>query len=1040
MRFTWQAASWKNNEVKMKTIRSAFVAPLVISVCGFWTVSALRAGETIEGERLDRASYGPSIVESMEAAIERDRAAIPPMNNKVRRGRHGVWMVPSRRATTFPQSGDHNVVNKWGDTRMGIGFPELVDVHGAYFAGQAGEGVWTTAIRAIGYRDDRPVQQTEWFRDIGAEPRWFAMDLRGVDRIEIVSDPVFNGGGWYGMDDLTYSLASRSHGATPEKTVVDFDDLQYRRKLTGSKYAGLTWETGTGDFTGGNGVHAPLAPPDAKPRGPRDEPDDQEPSRSRATPPTLLYSFQGVIRGDAGSMSYPPDTDGAIGPNHYVETVNRNFAVYNKDTGGELINILLGSFLPGSNGDPRVLFDHHSGRWFVIVTDFDATASIFLAVSLTDDPTGDWFKTSFVTAQGSDSGYWPDYPTLGVDANGIYTAAYMVGGYGMTIFALDKAPLIAPTPSLGTITAFRSLPWEGAIQPAHTYGTPAGEYLVSVYGSSALRVRRVNPPLTAPTLTEMGTVAVPSFSDPPDAPALGSDTPLNTVGDRPMMSVYRDGSLWTCHTINISGRAGCRWYEINPATTSLIQSGNVADSSLYYFFPSIMVNEAGSLAMGFSGSNASQYAACYYTGRLASDPAGEMAPPVMYKEGTGPQNNVDGYGRNRWGDYSYTTLDPVDHSTFWTIQEYGHESNIWGTYVGVLSIANLLRISLPDGLPEYLAPGEPTDISVQITEGDENYIPDSGVLYYRYDGGAFQTSQLVPLGGDLYRATLPAAGCEDTPEYYFSAEGDQSGVIYSPTDAPTSTYTADVGELVIIFEDDFETDKGWSVSGDASDGHWDRGVPVDCDRGDPPTDHDGSGQCYLTDNSAAASCNSDVDNGYTYLDSPTIDLSDGNGRVHYALWYTNDDGGNPNNDLFKVYVSNNDGGIWILVETIGPSTPGYLWFEHTFKVDDYVTPTSQTKVRFEASDLSIGSVVEAGIDAFQVTGVHCDDVVECEMGLGNLDGVAGVDGGDIQPFVSCCVGGDPTTPECVCADMDLNDVFEVDDVDIFVECLLGDCP
>ncbi|MBU0717407.1 MAG: immune inhibitor A, partial [Planctomycetes bacterium] len=59
-------------------------------------------------------------------------------------------------------------------------------------------------------------------------------------------------------------------------------------------------------------------------------------------------------------------------------------------------------------------------------------------------------------------------------------------------------------------------------------------------------------------------------------------------------------------------------------------------------------------------------------------------PPVLYKAGTGPQNNIDGYGRNRWGDYSYTTLDPVDQTTFWTIQEYGHSSNIWGTYIGVI--------------------------------------------------------------------------------------------------------------------------------------------------------------------------------------------------------------------------------------------------------------------------------------------------------------------------------------------------------------------
>ncbi|MBN2445754.1 MAG: hypothetical protein JXO22_03460, partial [Phycisphaerae bacterium] len=343
-------------------------------------------------------------------------------------------------------------------------------------------------------------------------------------------------------------------------------------------------------------------------------------------------------------------------------------------------NILLGSFLPGSNGDPRVLYDQHSGRWIVLVTDFSSTATMFLAVSQTSDPTGSWFKTSFPADQGEDAGRWPDYPTLGVDANGIYIAAYMVSS-GMTIWAIDKAPLVAPSPSLGTITAWRGFQFEGAVQPAHTYGTPGSEYLISQAVGGNLQLRRVDPPLTSPTLVDLGQVAIAGYTGPPDAPSLGSSTALDTVGPRLMMSVYRDGSLWTAHTVGLSGRAACRWYEINPVSGTVLQYGTVADDTLYFFFPSIMVNDAGHVMMGFTGSSASQYAGCYFTGRLVSDPPGEMATPVQYKAGTGAQNNIDSYGRNRWGDYSYTTLDPDDEMTFWTIQEYGHSSNIWGTYV-----------------------------------------------------------------------------------------------------------------------------------------------------------------------------------------------------------------------------------------------------------------------------------------------------------------------------------------------------------------------
>ena len=46
--------------------------------------------------------------------------------------------------------------------------------------------------------------------------------------------------------------------------------------------------------------------------------------------------------------------------------------------------------------------------------------------------------------------------------------------------ALEKAPLLSGTPGLGTITAFRNLPFEGAIQPCHTYGAAPAQYFVSV--------------------------------------------------------------------------------------------------------------------------------------------------------------------------------------------------------------------------------------------------------------------------------------------------------------------------------------------------------------------------------------------------------------------------------------------------------------------------------------------------------------------------------------------------------------------------------
>ncbi|KYK29798.1 hypothetical protein AYK20_00245 [Thermoplasmatales archaeon SG8-52-1] len=638
-------------------------------------------GEIVNKETLDPNDYGDGYIEHMEDCIVRD-VLIRSELNKESSNKKGIWVIPSRGSTYYPYSGNHYVINKWGDPKMGISFPTEVDVHGAWFAGQGGgEGAWAKSIRVLGYLNNEITQITDWFEDIDETPSYFSMNLQDVNRIVIEATPVYNGAGWYAMDDFTYSYKIETEQEKSETIIFDFEDCSYKQNLNDSNYGGLIWEDGKGEFYYDE----------------NDLPKQETHSSSSGNDnpinsPKSINSFQGVIRGDAESWSYPPDSCGAVGPNHFVETVNRNFAVYDKSTGEELINILLGSFLPGSNGDPRVLYDQYSNRWIVIVCDF--TTKIYLAVSMSDDPTAEWFKCDFVVSQGSDIGKWPDYPTLGVDEDGIYTAAYMIGGsYGMSIFALEKAPLIAPEPSLGEIYAFRELPFEGAIQPVHAFGSSEGEYFVSRMSETSIRIRLLTDLLTDPTLTELGCATIPSHSEPPDAPALGSSIPLDTVGHRLMNAVYRDGYIWTAHCIGLDGRAASRWYKIDVANLLLDDYGTISDPVMHYFFPTIMVNSGGNLAMGFSGSSPEQYASAYYTGRLASDPPGEMDPPVLLKEGENSYNLIDGYGRNRWGDYSLCSLDPIDEYTLWTIQEYAHSpdgdgENRWGTWIGELEYGN----------------------------------------------------------------------------------------------------------------------------------------------------------------------------------------------------------------------------------------------------------------------------------------------------------------------------------------------------------------
>jgi len=174
-----------------------------------------------------------------------------------------------------------------------------------------------------------------------------------------------------------------------------------------------------------------------------------------------------------------------------------------------------------------------------------------------------------------------------------------------------------------------------------------------------------------------------SWSSPPSAPVLGSPD-LDTLDARLMNAVYRVGHVWTTHAVNTGGRASSRYYELDPVTGTEVQLGDVTDDvggSLFFFNPSIAVSSEGHAVLGCTGCDASQYAGAYYTGRLASDPPGEMAYPFEYQPGLDAYNLQS--GTQRWGDYSLTSADPVD-DTVWTMQEFAHSGNRWGNYIAQL--------------------------------------------------------------------------------------------------------------------------------------------------------------------------------------------------------------------------------------------------------------------------------------------------------------------------------------------------------------------
>jgi len=439
-------------------------------------------------------------------------------------------------------------------------------------------------------------------------------------------------------------------------------------------------------------------------------------------PQTFGAQFDAIDYTDFGW--YPPDTMGAVGPSHFMEVINGSVSIYTR-AGSQLSAVTLTTFftfnLNGTNYprgnafDPRVIYDRRSSRWFASTLEFGNPLyednHIILAVSRTGDPTATWDKY-LIPCGVPTSGiftYFSDYETLAVDDNGVYLGVRIfpnIGSWYAKIIATAKAPLISPSPSLSNVYQWSNITdMYSTPQPAHNHDTVGGAARAwfvassdSVYAN--LKYRRLTWSGGVPSLDgSSGTITTPAFDYPINAPANGSSTDINVGDMRAQMAVIRNNRLWTCRNVGVNSsggsssadRTGCEWFEldVSSATPSVLQNGRVYDSTptnpRFYYYPSIMVNGQGHAAMGFSGSKSSEYIGSYTCGRLVTDPINTMGAVTQIIAGTASYLLLDNSSRNRWGDYSYTSLDPNNDMSLWTIQEYAKSPvNTWGTYVAEL--------------------------------------------------------------------------------------------------------------------------------------------------------------------------------------------------------------------------------------------------------------------------------------------------------------------------------------------------------------------
>ena len=487
------------------------------------------------------------------------------------------------------------------------------------------------------------------------------------------------------------------------------------------------------------------------------------PSVSIASP---SLTFEGMSNQDNfnifGGRVNPPDTIGDVGPNNYVQMINLVYAIFDKAG-----NLLLGPVDTGTlwagfavedctdpSGDPVVVYDQLEDRWLLsqfTTRGLDDPSLPFyncVAISVTGDPTGAYYRYAFITQPDPESPpggtFFPDYPKYGVWKKSYVLTTRdfgLINGYGISVYALEKNKMIAGNPNARAVQFFLQafdqngdpvIPLElvgDGLLPADIDGTkqPKEDAAIPIVGTQDdgagygatfdavniwdLKIHWQATPVASLTLAaQLPTAAFDSIY--PCAPTSRDCLPqpgiTNPAQFLDILS-YRQRPTWRLAYRNFNtyeslvtnqaveaapAVAGVRWYEIRrngAGTYSLAQQGTYAPGDgVHRWMGSIAQDKNGNMALGYSVVNGVDvFPGIRYTGRLAGDALGTMTlGEGTVINGTGVQTTTN----SRWGDYTSMNIDPSDDCTFWYTNEYytlagqGTSTAGWQTRIAIVKL------------------------------------------------------------------------------------------------------------------------------------------------------------------------------------------------------------------------------------------------------------------------------------------------------------------------------------------------------------------